>query len=83
MRKIGIVPSACVAGASIATAFASRPAAVALSTALGASGPTKLLRMPTLSATQIAFAYANDIWTVDRAGRRERVGRCPFADLMI
>ena len=34
-----------------------------------ASGPgTRLLRMPTVSATQIAFAYANNIWIVERAG---------------
>ena len=30
--------------------------------------PTLLLRSPTVSATQIAFAYANNIWSVDRAG---------------
>src|SRR4051794_22874178 len=30
--------------------------------------PTRLLRSPTVSATRIAFAYANNIWTVDRAG---------------
>ena len=34
----------------------------------GESGPTRLLRMPTVSATQIAFAYANNIWIVERAG---------------
>jgi tricorn protease len=34
-----------------------------------ASGPsTRLLRTPTVSATQIAFAYANNIWTVERSG---------------
>src|SRR5579859_3764446 len=35
-----------------------------------ADGPatTRLLRTPTVSATQIAFAYANNIWTVPRAG---------------
>ncbi len=31
-------------------------------------GPTKMLRSPTVSATQIAFAYANNIWVVPRAG---------------
>ena len=30
--------------------------------------PTKLLRSPTVSATQIAFVYANNIWAVERAG---------------
>ena len=29
---------------------------------------TRLLRSPTVSASQIAFAYANNIWTVDRGG---------------
>ncbi len=31
-------------------------------------GPTRLLRTPTVSATQIAFTYANNIWVVERAG---------------
>ncbi len=29
---------------------------------------TRLLRMPTVSADHIAFAYANNIWIVDRKG---------------
>jgi tricorn protease len=29
---------------------------------------TRLLRQPTVSATQIAFAYANNLWSVERAG---------------
>ncbi|MCU1264337.1 MAG: peptidase [Acidobacteria bacterium] len=33
---------------------------------------TRLLRTPTVSATQIAFAYANNIWTVPRAGGSAR-----------
>jgi len=32
------------------------------------ASPTKMLRSPTVSATQIAFAYAQNIWIVDRAG---------------
>ncbi len=32
------------------------------------NGQTRLLRTPTVSASQIAFAYANNIWTVPRAG---------------
>ncbi len=41
--------------------------------AFAANGPTtRLLRMPTVSATQIAFAYANNIWIVDRAGGAAR-----------
>ena len=33
---------------------------------------TRLLRTPTVSATQIAFAYANNIWIVERAGGTAR-----------
>ena len=43
--------------------------------ALGAAAngePTKLLRSPAISATQIAFAYANNIWVVERAGGNAR-----------
>jgi len=32
------------------------------------TAPTKMLRSPTVSANQIAFAYAQNIWVVDRAG---------------
>ena len=32
----------------------------------------RLLRSPTVSATHIAFAYANNIWMVERAGGRAR-----------
>src|SRR5215470_16457927 len=35
-------------------------------------GATRLLRSPTVSATQIAFAYANNIWVVERAGGMAR-----------
>jgi tricorn protease len=30
--------------------------------------PTRLLRTPSISATHVAFAYANNIWIVDRKG---------------
>src|SRR6266496_3359837 len=36
------------------------------------AGGTRLLRTPTVSATQIAFAYAQNIWTVPRAGGAAR-----------
>src|SRR5260370_30801953 len=55
---------ACAASVLTVTAFAGRPAAN--------GEPTKLLRMPTVSTTQIAFAYPNNIWTVQRAGRIAR-----------
>jgi len=35
-------------------------------------GQTRLLRTPTVSATQIAFAYAENIWSVPRAGGSAR-----------
>jgi len=39
----------------------------------GATGPgTRLLRMPTVSATRIAFAYANNLWIVERGGGTAR-----------
>ena len=37
-----------------------------------APGGTRLLRTPTASATQIAFAYAQNIWVVPRAGGTAR-----------
>ena len=36
------------------------------------NGGTRLLRTPTVSATQIAFAYAQNIWVVPRAGGMAR-----------
>src|ERR1051326_6065121 len=36
------------------------------------TGGTRMLRTPTVSATQIAFAYAQNIWTVPRAGGMAR-----------
>ena len=30
--------------------------------------PTRLLRTPSVSATHVAFAYANNIWIVERKG---------------
>ena len=32
------------------------------------AGPTRMLRTPTISATHVAFGYANNIWVVERAG---------------
>ena len=34
--------------------------------------PTRLLRSPAVSASHIAFAYANNIWVVERAGGNAR-----------
>src|SRR5260221_3493998 len=54
----------CAASVLMAAAYADRPAAN--------GDVTKLLRMPTVSATQIGFAYANNIWTVERSGGMAR-----------
>src|SRR5436190_9193488 len=37
-----------------------------------ATAQTRMLRTPTVSKTQIAFAYANNIWTVDKSGGAAR-----------
>ena len=42
------------------------------STAIAADTGTRLLRTPTVSATEIAFAYAQNIWVVPRAGGAAR-----------
>ncbi|HEY8205356.1 MAG TPA: hypothetical protein VIF81_11560, partial [Pyrinomonadaceae bacterium] len=42
------------------------------STAHAQAGGTRLLRTPTVSATQIAFAYAQNIWAVPRSGGMAR-----------
>jgi tricorn protease len=48
-------------------------AAMLFIAALSANGEqTRLLRSPTVSATQIAFAYANNIWVVPREGGSAR-----------
>ncbi|HSD45782.1 MAG TPA: hypothetical protein VLB87_04135, partial [Pyrinomonadaceae bacterium] len=38
----------------------------------GHGGQTRLLRTPTVSATQIGFAYANNIWVAPRSGGSAR-----------
>src|SRR6476660_8647412 len=42
--------------------------AAVLAAPVVATAQTRMLRTPTVSKTQIAFAYANNIWTVDRSG---------------
>ena len=37
-----------------------------------AQEPTRLVRQPTVSETHVAFAYANDLWIVARAGGEAR-----------
>ena len=73
MRTVRLIRSALLWSALfvlIVTVAVSRPAAAPRSAADG--GGTRLLRTPTVSATHIAFAYASNIWVVDRAGGRAR-----------
>ena len=55
---------------AIAHSLAVLLATAALAAANGEG--TRLLRSPTVSATHIAFAYANNIWVVERAGGAAR-----------
>ncbi len=52
----------------LARAILALPLLAIVVTAAPESQPTKLLRSPTVSATEIAFAYANNIWVVERTG---------------
>ena len=47
-------------------------AATAIDAAAQNADSTRLLRQPTVSASHIAFANANNIWTVERAGGMAR-----------
>ncbi|MEO8620902.1 MAG: PDZ domain-containing protein [bacterium] len=47
-------------------------AAFLLLSATSASAQTRMLRAPSVSKTHIAFAYAGNIWIVDRAGGQAR-----------
>jgi tricorn protease len=66
--------------AAFAVAFAVAPVrGQTLVSTAGTSGlrapdgePTRLVRRPTLSATQISFEYGNDIWIVPRTGGEAR-----------
>src|SRR5437899_1870902 len=48
------------------------PLAALVAVPVVATAQTRMLRTPTVSQTQIAFAYANNIWIVDRAGGNAR-----------
>ena len=45
---------------------------LALAGRAGAAQGTRLLRQPTISATQVAFTYGSDLWIADRAGGAAR-----------
>ena len=63
-RRAVILFAALVLGGLLFAGFAAQ--------AQSTNGQTRILRTPTVSATQIAFAYANNIWTVPRAGGSAR-----------
>ncbi len=58
---------------ALATVFALFIPSIFGAATLTANGEaTRLLRSPTVSATHVAFAYANNIWVVERAGGTAR-----------
>ncbi|MGH9823089.1 MAG: S41 family peptidase, partial [Blastocatellia bacterium] len=79
-----LVVTACIAGLAASnarsTSVKAKPATAANTksgTTKNAAGAvngtgTRLLRMPTVSETEIAFAYANNIWVVGRSGGTAR-----------
>ena len=58
--------------AILALAASATVAVLAVDTLAAESSGTRMLRSPTVSPTQIAFAYAQNIWAVDRAGGAAR-----------
>ena len=68
-------PSGVLMSLVIARSRAALPALalLVLSTApVAAQSGTRLLRTPSVSAQHIAFAYANNVWVVERAGGAAR-----------
>jgi len=57
-----------VAMAGMASAAKAQPATPAVGVQVAASPHAGMLRFPDVSATQIVFVYANDLWTVPRTG---------------
>jgi len=70
-RRSLVLSFALLAIGSLSVKFAGRHLMVAAHAQI-ANGGTRLLRTPTVSATQIAFAYAQNIWVVPRAGGMAR-----------
>jgi tricorn protease len=56
----------------LALALVAAISAAATGEAAGAQSTTRLLRTPSVSAGHIAFAYANNVWVVERAGGNAR-----------
>src|SRR5947207_1028332 len=66
------MPSAPRPARSLALLLTLAMTGVASAAVVPPSGPTMMLRTPTVSSTQIAFAYAQNIWIVPRAGGEAR-----------
>ena len=66
-RRVFVLSAAVCAVCYLSVRFAGTEAQ-----AQSAPSGTRLLRTPTVSSTQIAFAYAQNIWTVPRAGGAAR-----------
>jgi tricorn protease len=64
--------TACRARTTAATLFVFVLLFANVATRAQPPGQTRLLRTPTVSASQIAFAYANNIWSVPRSGGSAR-----------
>ncbi|MDP2582632.1 MAG: PDZ domain-containing protein [Candidatus Palauibacterales bacterium] len=67
VRHARIVPACFVALAALLS-----PASPLYAQAGADTGGTRLLREPTLSATQVAFEYGGDLWVVGRTGGEAR-----------
>jgi tricorn protease len=65
IRRLVTLASSSLGTALLAAALLALPSVVS---AAPAANPPLLLRFPSLSQTTIAFRYADDIWTVARAG---------------
>jgi tricorn protease len=62
-----------ICSATLCVAFALALPSLHDTATVAANGEsTRMLRSPTISATHIAFAYANNIWVVERAGGMAR-----------
>src|SRR5262249_9959973 len=74
LKVLALFSGVVLAATSLIPSFTTR--AAALDSAVPSSTPngnsTRLLRSPTVSATHIAFAYANNIWIVERSGGMAR-----------
>src|SRR5687768_511507 len=71
-RSRPTLPFLCLLVFCLCAAFALGGLAFEAKAQNGHGGPTRLLRMPTVSSTQIGFAYANNIWVAPRAGGTAR-----------